>query len=172
MKKVSSLLLLLASCFALESSAQKVFYGAGFLVGRTHTVPMPFSGFGNPVRQSQPDYMYGDGVCLDAQLFPLSDEMSVGFHAEPGIGYVLALTSSIKDVAFVLQTPLIAQVNYFNSSSLKSAKEVGFGMGLGALTQCHFLFNDPPTNTVKSFLFLLDVQASVRFEVNLIRCLC
>jgi len=163
MKKISSLLLLLASCFALESSAQKVFYGAGFLVGRTHTVPMTFSGFGNPVKQSKPVYMYGAGVCLDAQLFPLSDEMSVGFHVEPGLGYVLPFTEGVDDVALILQTPLIAQFNYGNYSSINSTKEVGFGVGLGALTQYHFLLDEPPTNRGKSFLFLPAVQASVRF---------
>lgn len=166
MKKVASLLLLLASCFALESSAQKVFYGAGFAAGVSHSIPsITIFSVGSRLNPSERTFVYGAGVRLDAPLFPVADEMSIGFHLEPSLAYSIPFSFDMDNSALITQTPLMAQFNYGNYSSINSTKELGFGVALGALSQYHYRFTDSSTDRQfgKSFLFLPAAQASIRF---------
>lgn len=166
MKIVRVLLLFFFSCFALESSAQKVFYGAVYAAGVSHSIPSVTNfSVGSQLNPSERTFVYGVGVRLDAPLFPVANEMSIGFHFEPSIAFSIPFSFDIDNSALLTQTPLMAQFNYGNYSSIYSTKEVGFGVALGALSQYHYRFTDSSTDRQfgKSFLFLPAAQASIRF---------
>ena len=164
-KALLSILGLVAFSFS-NTSAQSIFYGASFLVGQAHTTPKTFQGFpGNITQGSESFLMVGFGIPVDAQVIPLADEMSIGFHIEPAIAYTIPGLSNINDDVLLVQSPLMAQFNYGNFSSNDASSEYGFGIGLGMLAQFQAgsTFNSTVVAEGSSLLFLPTAQASFRF---------
>lgn len=165
MKKIVLSCLALFALGLVETTAQNIFYGGGFFAGTAHTIPKTLSGSSGPRQQaSQRSIIYGAGISIDAQVIPVGDEMTVGFHAEPGLGYTIPVISDMEDVAVIFQTPLIAQFNYGNFSSIDAQSRFGVGVGVGMLTQYHLLLeSSEPIAQGKSLLFLPAAQLSLRF---------
>ncbi len=162
----------LLSVFALlflgivHVTAQNVFYGTGVLVGQSYSTPKTLQGFPSNISQgSQSFLMVGVGIPVDAQLIPVADEMSIGFHIEPAFAYTLSFLNDFDNNIYVLQSPLMAQFNYGNFSSNDASSEFGFGLGLGLMAQFQAStdFNSTVVEEGKSTLFLPTVQGSFRF---------
>lgn len=166
MKKALVSIFALVTLGVAQASAQNIFYGAGLIVGQAHSTPKTFRGFpGNITRGSESFLMVGFGIPVDAQLIPLADEMSIGFHIEPTLAYTIPGLSNIDDDVLLVQSPLIAQFNYGNFSSANSSAELGFGLGLGLLAQyqASSTFNSDILAEGSPFVFLPTAQASFRF---------
>lgn len=167
MKKLLLSLLALAALGFTQVSAQDVYWGAGFSLGRAYSPPKTFNRFGTvETRPSQPQLYYGGHVSIDAQVIPLADEMTIGFHAEPGLGYSIPVLNDFDDAILVLQSPLVAQFNYGNFSSGDATSSFGVGVGLGLLAQYQFDLGglgSEPVAQGKSMLFLPTAQISLRF---------
>lgn len=145
---------------------QNVFYGTSLSVGRTYTAPYITQIGQIPVLSpSESELFVALGVSIDAQIIPVGDEMTVGFHIEPTAGYGIGGSStSGLDFGYILQSPLIAQFNYGNFSSVDASLDYGFSFGLGMLAH-YQLRPDKPTYAEegKSMLFLPTAQLSFRF---------
>lgn len=136
MKKFLTLLLMAVTILTVELKAQNVFYGLSLIGGQAYSMPRIFEGTPtNTTQPSQSYLMFGAGIPIDAQVIPLADEMSIGFHAEPSFGYSVTTPTGFTTNLFIVQAPLVAQFNYGNFSSGDATSDFGFGAGFGLLTQ-------------------------------------
>ena len=166
MKKLLLSLLALTAMGFTQVSAQNIFYGTGVIVGQAHSTPKTFRGFpGNITQGSESFLMVGFSIPVDAQVIPLANEMSVGFHIEPTLAYTIPGLSSIESDVLLLQSPLIAQFNYGNFSSANSLAGLGFGLGLGFMAQYQSTSraNSDILAEGNPLMFLPTAQASFRF---------
>ncbi len=165
MKKIL-LLSIGLTCSTFAVLAQNVFYGTSLSIGRAFSAPNIIqTGLLPVVTPSESQLFVALGVSVDAQVIPVGDEMTVGFHIEPTAGYGIGSElASGADFGFVLQSPLIAQFNYGNFSSVDASMDYGFSLGLGLLAH-YQLTPDKPTylEEGKSMLFLPTAQLSFRF---------
>lgn len=150
----------------LATFGQNVFIGSSLSVGRMFTAPYIREGAPLPfLVSSQSQAFLALSFSVDAQVIPVGDEMTVGFHIEPGAGYGLGGSSiGNGDPRFVLQSPLLAQFNYGNFSSVDATSNLGVSLGLGLLGH-YQIVPDKPTYLAegKSMLFLPMAQLSFRF---------
>lgn len=166
MKKVVLMTVAMVTLITLPSIAQNVFYGAGLVAGRAFSTPKTYRGFpGNITQASEPFFMVGVAVPVDAQVIPLGEEMTIGFHVEPGFAYTIPVLSNIDDNILLFQSPLIAQFNYGNFSSSDASSELGFGLGFGMMAQ--FQMSSTTNSEIiaegNPFVLLPTAQASFRF---------
>jgi hypothetical protein len=105
----------------------------GYTAGLTNAIPMArFDGSGR--YEANRSMLYGYMFGLDAPLFELNDDMSVGAHASPYFGFYIPLDfDRLFDLGlpFAVGSSLMAQFNYGNFSTSSSSEEYGFGLGLG-----------------------------------------
>lgn len=150
----------------LATFGQNVFIGSSLSVGRIFSTPYIRQGAPLPeLISSQAETFVAFSASVDAQVIPVGDEMTVGFHIEPSAGVSLAGGGFRNgDPRFILQSPLLAQFNYGNFSSIDAFSSLGVSFGLGLLSH-YQLVPDKPVYLAegKNLLFLPMAQLSFRF---------
>lgn len=115
------------------AQAQSVFVGMGYMTGLTNAIPLArFDGSGR--FEADRSLLLGYMFAIDAPIYKLNDDMSIGAQLSPYFGIYTPLNlDRLSDMGFplVLGSSLMAQFNMGNFSTSSSSQEYGYGFGLG-----------------------------------------
>lgn len=170
--------LVMGSMFmALESQAQRVFYGFGYNatygtgIGYAYVPP---STIGTTTAVTQGTYVgLGYTIGMNINAVELSEDMSLGVAGDLNLGgqfYISDEFSPDMPISFGLAVPVLLQFKYGNFSTASSNKDFGFGVGAGVnvngffgpyISDLNDSFTYKTSNT--NFAAMPTVRASMRW---------
>lgn len=166
--KWSLLLLLLLPSLSSEAQ-QKFFFGRGYTAGVGSQVPYRIIR-GGATTDTRPLMIFGGlTLGLDYNLYAFDDERSISLHASPTIALYSNIGAGPRSFLPVLgQSHFIGSFNFGNFSTPNSNRELGFGLGAGALLAYQFTNQLPRADGQTVFVgsnpsLMPSVRLSIRY---------